>query len=182
MREYLFFSQTYDGESVQFGEMKLTILEATIAEATGLPSSGEKYFKGVIVDRKLCQKFLRPEHQDPDWTKGIPRSCIKEEYWMMLISLQIFLTCEGRYVVTFLYHLKLLSHFEGGPQIDFPHFLWMSLNKMVRGVKSTSKKPKTSIHHHGLMKLLVVHALRKQGSSWKQLLQQNFLKKEFLNL
>jgi hypothetical protein len=76
--------------------------------------------------------------------------------------------------VTFLYHLKLLSHFEGGPQIDFPHFLWMSLNKMVRGVKSTSKKPETSIHHHGLMKLLVVHALRKQGSSWKQLLQQKF--------
>jgi hypothetical protein len=178
----LAFAQTYDGESVQFGDMKLTILEATIAEATSLPSSGEKYFKGVIVDRKLCQKFLRPEHQDPDWTKGIPRRCIKEEYWMMLISLQIFLTCEGRYAVTFLYHLKLLSHFEGGPQIDFPHFLWMSLNKMVRGVKSASKKPETNIHHHGLMKLLVVHALRKQGSSWKQLLQQNFLRKECPNM
>jgi hypothetical protein len=37
--------------------------------------------------------------------------------------------------MTFLYHLKILSHFEGGPQIDFTHFLWMSLNKMVRGVK-----------------------------------------------
>ena len=44
---------------------------------------------------------------------------------------------------------------------------------MERGVKSTSKKHETSIHHHGLMKLLVVHALRKQGSSWKQILQQN---------
>jgi hypothetical protein len=93
---------------------------------------------------------------------------------MMLISLQRFLTCEGRYVVTFLYHLKLLLHFEGGAQIDFPYFLWMSLNKMVRGVKSTSKKPKNSIHHHGLVKLLVVHGLRKQGNSWKQLLQQKF--------
>jgi hypothetical protein len=48
------FSQTYDGESIQFGEMKLKIIEATIVEATGLPSSGEKYFKGVIIDRKLC--------------------------------------------------------------------------------------------------------------------------------
>jgi len=45
---------------------------------------------------------------------------------------------------------------------------------MVRGVKSTSKKLETSIHHYGLMKLLVFHALRKQGNSWKQLLQQNF--------
>jgi hypothetical protein len=170
----LAFAQTYDGESVQFGDMKLTITEATIAEATGLPMAGEKYFKRVIVDRKLCQKFLKPEHQDPDWTKGIPRSYIKEEYWMMLISLQKFLTCEGRYAVTFIYHLKLLSHFEGGPQIDFPHFLWMSLKKMVRGVRSVSKKPETSLHHHGLIKLLVVHALRTQGGSWKQLLQQNF--------
>jgi hypothetical protein len=49
----------------------------------------------------------------------------------------------------------------------------MSLNKMVR-VKLTSKKTETSIHHHCLMKLLVVHALRKQGSSWEQLLQHKF--------
>jgi hypothetical protein len=92
----------------------------------------------------------------------------------MLISLQRFLNCEGRYVVTLLYDLKLLSYFEGGPQIEFPHFLWMSLNKMVRGVKSTYKKPKTSIHHHGLIKLFFLHALRKQGNSLKQLLQQIF--------
>jgi hypothetical protein len=44
---------------------------------------------------------------------------------------------------------------------------------MVRGVKSTSKKLETSIHYHGLMKLLVFHALRKQDSGWKQILQQN---------
>jgi hypothetical protein len=92
----------------------------------------------------------------------------------MLISFQRFITCEGRYAMTLVYHLKFLSHFEGGPQIDLPHFLWMSLNKMVRGVKSNSNKPQANIHHHGLMKLLVVHALRKQGSIWKQLLQEKF--------
>jgi hypothetical protein len=170
----LAFVQTCDGESVQFGDMKLTIIEATIAEVTGLPMVGEKYFKMVIVDRKLCQRFLKPEHKYPDWTKGIPQSFVEEEYWTMLISLQKFLTCEGRYAVTFIYHLNILSHFEGGPQIDFPHFLWMSLKKMVRGVRLVSKKPETSLHHHGLIKLLVVHALRTQGGSWKKLIQLNF--------
>jgi hypothetical protein len=92
----------------------------------------------------------------------------------MLRSLQKFLTCEGRYAVTFIYHLNILSHFEGGPQINFTHFLWMSLKKMERGVRLVSNKPKTSLHHHGLTKLLVVHALKTQGGSWKQLLQQNF--------
>jgi hypothetical protein len=156
------FVQSYDGESVQLGDLKLTITEATIAEAIGLPSTREKYFKGIIVDRGIYQKFLKPEHLDPDWTKGISRGWIKEEYCTMLVFLQNFLTCEGRYAITFLYHLRLLFHFEGGPYIDFPHFLWMSLNKMVRGVKSASKKPETSLYHHGLMKLLVVHELRKQ--------------------
>jgi hypothetical protein len=89
----------------------------------------------------------------------------------MLISLQKFLTCEGRYAVTFIYHLNLLSHFEGGPQINFPYFLWMSLKKMARGVRPVSKKLETRLHHHGLIKLLVVHALKKQVGSWKQLLQ-----------
>jgi hypothetical protein len=73
----------------------------------------------------------------------------------MLISLHNFLTCEGRYGVTFLYHLRLLLHFEDGLQINFPYFLWMSLGKMVRGVRSSSKKPETSLYHHGIIKLLV---------------------------
>jgi hypothetical protein len=76
--------------------------------------------------------------------------------------------------MNFIYHLNILSHFEGGPQINFPHFLWMILKKMARGVRSVSKKPETSLHHHGLIKLLVVHALKTQGGSWKQLLQQSF--------
>jgi len=46
-------------------------------EATCLSSSGEKYFKGVIVDKKICQKFLRLEHQDPNWTKGIPEVVLR---------------------------------------------------------------------------------------------------------
>jgi hypothetical protein len=62
----LSFAQTYDEENVQFGDMKLTIIEATIAEATGLPVAREKYFKRVIVDKKICKKFLKTEHQDLD--------------------------------------------------------------------------------------------------------------------
>jgi hypothetical protein len=91
----------------------------------------------------------------------------------MITSLQRFVTCEGRYVVTFIYNLRLLLHFEGGPEIDFPYFLWISLNKMVRGVKSISKIEKTSIYHQGLIKMLVLHELRKQRISWKTLITQH---------
>jgi hypothetical protein len=90
----------------------------------------------------------------------------------MLASLQRFLTCEGTYVVTFLYHLRLMFHFEGGPEIDFPLFLWIILNNMVRGVKSLSKTEKTSIYHQGLIKMLVIHEIRKRGFSWKTFINQ----------
>jgi hypothetical protein len=105
------------------GELKLTITEATIAEVTELPSTREKYFKGIIINRSLYKKKLKPEHLDPDWKKGISRSWIKEEYWTMFVYLHKFLTCEARYVIKFLYHLRVLLHFEGGPQIKFPHFI-----------------------------------------------------------
>jgi hypothetical protein len=167
------FIQSYDGEIVHIGNLQLTINEATLREATRLPSRGAKYFKGVGINKEMCQRFLKEDHQHPDWKKGISRNYIKEEYHPMLASLQRFLTCEGRYVVTFLYHLRILFHFEGGPEIDFPYFLWMSLNKMVRGVKSLSKTEKTSIYHQGLIKMLVIHEIRKQGFSWKTLITQH---------
>jgi hypothetical protein len=126
------------------------------------------------MDNRIYQKLLKPEHLDLDWMKGISRGWIKEEYCTMLSCLHKFLTCEGRYAITFLYHLRILLHFEGGPHIDFPHFLWTSLNKMVSGVKSASKKPKTIIYHHGMMELLVVYELRKRDSSWKKFLTKNF--------
>jgi hypothetical protein len=59
------------------------------------------------------------------------------------------------------------------PEIDFPYFLWMSLNKMVRGVKSISKIEKTSIYHQGFIKKLVLHELRKQRIIWKTLITQH---------
>ena len=47
---------------------------------------------------------------------------------------------------------------------------------MVRGVKSLSKTENTSIYHQGLIKMLVIHEIRKQGFSWKTLITQHLSK------
>jgi hypothetical protein len=39
------FTQSYDGESIQLGELKLMIIEATIAEVTELPSTEREVFQ-----------------------------------------------------------------------------------------------------------------------------------------
>lgn len=108
------FNQIYDCEYVHLGGLQLDIIEATIEEATRFLVVGEKYFKGVNINKEICRKFLEPRHLNPEWSKGIPSNWIKEEYRLIINSLQIFLACEGRYVITFLYHLRLLLHFKGG--------------------------------------------------------------------
>jgi hypothetical protein len=45
------FVQGYDGEIVHIGNLQLTINEATLREATGLPRRGAKYFKGVGINK-----------------------------------------------------------------------------------------------------------------------------------
>lgn len=47
------FTQIYVGEYVQLGGLQLEITKSTIAEATRLLAAGEKYFKGVNINKEL---------------------------------------------------------------------------------------------------------------------------------
>jgi hypothetical protein len=51
------FAQSYDGESVQLGELKLTITEATIEEATDLPSTERNISKVSSLIRGSVRSF-----------------------------------------------------------------------------------------------------------------------------
>jgi hypothetical protein len=56
------FIQSYDGEIAHIGNLQLIINEATLREVTGLPSRGAKYFKGVGINKEMCQQFLKADH------------------------------------------------------------------------------------------------------------------------
>ena len=60
------FIQGYDGEMAHIGNLQLIINEETIREVMGLPSRGDKYFKGVGINKEMCQQFLKADHQHPD--------------------------------------------------------------------------------------------------------------------
>jgi hypothetical protein len=49
------FIQGYDREIVHIGNLQLKINEATLREVTGLPNKGAKYFKGVGINKEMCQ-------------------------------------------------------------------------------------------------------------------------------
>ena len=72
------FVQIYDGEIVHIGNLQLTINEVALRESTGLPTRGAKYFKGVGINKEMCQIFLKEDHQHADWKNEISRNYIKK--------------------------------------------------------------------------------------------------------
>ena len=48
------FAETYDGMMARLGEIEIQVTKSIIVEATDLLMEGEKYFKGMSIN-KLCQ-------------------------------------------------------------------------------------------------------------------------------
>ena len=64
------------------------------------------------------------------------------------------------------YHFKLLLHFIGKISIDLPFYLFRSLSKMCDKVQLRKEAYETSLFHHGLIKLIVLHELQSVGRVW----------------
>jgi len=82
----------------------------------------------------------------------------------------MFITCEGRFSIIYLYHIKLLQHLRDDIEINMPYYLLQSISKMAKGVQKQEKDMEKSLYHHGLIKMIITHEFRKQSLSWKQVL------------
>ena len=109
-----------------------------------------------------CQEFLKTEFIGLDLTKLVPRSYVKDSYANLLTCIQRYFTCEGRYHKVYSYHFKLLLHFTGKISLDLPFYLFRSLGKMSDKVQLKKEACETSLFHHGLIKLIIIHGLAQQ--------------------
>lgn len=138
----LAFAWSFDGENAQVGNLSFRITDESVSRAIGLPTDSEKVFKGGQLEVANCTMFLKPTYRSISWTKGVLRSCIEEQWHPLLTMLQHFVTCEGRFVVVFLYHVHLMVHFTEGRHLNIPYFLRLSLHMMAKGIQSHRKSPK----------------------------------------
>jgi len=58
----------------------------------------------------------------------------------LLVSILRYITCEGRYNSTSLYHIRLLEHFIGTQPLNMPYFVWQILIKMYKKDKANPAK------------------------------------------
>ena len=78
------------------------MMEEFIAEATGLPTQGECWFKKKLMFTNIDQFLMQPS-QELDWTLVIARKYLKPEWDSILKLVQAFITCEGRFSIVYLY-------------------------------------------------------------------------------
>jgi hypothetical protein len=87
-----------------------------------------------LITGGYVNQFLKPEHRDPNWDKGIPRDWIVDEWMEALLMLKRFITYEGRYFVLFLFHLQSMFHLVEIKRIDLPCYFLRDLNNMAMKV------------------------------------------------
>jgi hypothetical protein len=106
--------------------------------------------------------MLKPKNTRANLVKGIPGQWLLEAYDKLLLIIQRYFTCEGRYSKVLQYHFKLLLHFTGKIEIDLAYFLFMSLQRMILLAQKKPDKLEKAIFHHSLIKLIVTEQLKKE--------------------
>ena len=114
---------------------------------------------------QIEQLFVRGEEMLQQKGHGISINSLPPPCDTVTLGIQKFLTCEGRYTILYHYHFKLLALLRHGHLINIPYFLYGMLKQMDSHVRR-AKHPTSSVSHHGLIKVLVLHSLAKQGRRW----------------
>ena len=104
------FAKSFDGHKAQIGNLSLSSSEDFIAQVTGLPQIGEKWFKKQHMDEKAWTLYINKSRKAHNWIHGVARRWIKSPWDELAYLIQKYVTCEGRFSLVFLYHIRILQH------------------------------------------------------------------------
>jgi hypothetical protein len=161
------FALHFDGRKTKVGDLEFEVTEASISAATGIPITGEKWFKAMALSSAYAKDLFKPEYQANDLSKSMPRSQLIEQFDRILKIIQRYFTCEGRFNTLYQYHVRLLLHFTGKVEMNIPYYLLRSIGKMSDRIQAKSKDVDSSLFHSGLIRMLVSEELGKKEISWE---------------
>jgi hypothetical protein len=163
------FALTFDGCRAKVEDIQLEINEEFLSLAIELLAIGKRWFKNSKVDEVLWS-LLFTSRKIVSCDRGMPLTNLKPRWHDILAIVKQFVTCEGHYGLVFLYHLWLLMNFIDYP-LNMPHYLLHSLYKMSKIFKR--EKADSSLFHHILIKVIIVHHLSLSGDCWQAFLSRN---------
>ena len=114
--------------------------------------------------------FLLPENETLEWGKGVHLEKFKLEWKEAIGIVKRYITCKGRFVVVFKYHIRFLQHLNQQSKMNFPFFLLKCLQKMSNRIKGHIHHTPESVFHHGLIKLIIFTFLQRKNRNWDHFL------------
>jgi hypothetical protein len=147
--------------------LEFEVIEASILAATGIPLSGEKWFKSMDLSSSYAKYLFKPEYQGNDLSKSMPRGQLIEQFDRLLKIIQRYFTCEGRFNTLYQYHIRMLVHFIGKVEMNIPYYLLRSIGKMSDMIQAKYKDVDSSLFHSRLIRMLVSEELGKKEISWE---------------
>ena len=74
------FVVSFDGRTTKIGKEEFIIDEATIHEATGLPRTGECWFKTTTPADIEFRSYLLPAHRGMTWKNNVAMAALEPEW------------------------------------------------------------------------------------------------------
>ena len=146
-----------EGFSV-FQGVKIPVTEEIIAQVTGLPTKGTRWFSRKHLILNAQQNFLQPGENVEPKGRGVALQSLPQPWPKVAEFVKQYLTCEGRYQVIYQHDFVLLNHLRHGQLINMPYYLLGCLKNMSRYTVN-AKHPLQSLKHHRLAQLLINRGL-----------------------
>jgi hypothetical protein len=147
--------------------LEFEVTEASISVATGIPITGERWFKAKALSSAYAKDLFKFEYQANDLSQSMPRSQLIKQFDRLLKIIHRYFTCEGRFNTLYQYHIRLLQHFTGNFEMNVPYYLLRSIGKMLDMIQDKSKDVDSSLFHFGLFRMPDFEELGKKEISWE---------------
>jgi len=113
------------------------LLADAISNATGIPIVGDKQFKKAKLDMSHYEPFVNTTYREG--SKAIfPFSHLKQRFSSLIKVIMKYFIYEGRYSRLYSYHVRLLMHFTRVRMLNFPYYLYRSMDKMSSVVQRSN--------------------------------------------
>lgn len=161
------FILNFQNNQVTLVGVTFTISSAIISQATGIPIVGEKWFKQKNLHHSFYEPYLKTRFKN-DKKRIFPFSYPLDKYVPLMKIIMSYFTCEGRFSRLYSNHIRLPMHFTRVRMLNFPYYLFKSIDKMTYiAQKRDLAHQMHSIFHHSLIKMIVLHHLDQLGITWE---------------
>lgn len=142
--------------------VRIPVTEEDIAQVSGLPANGIRWFSHKHIILNAQQDFLLPGERVEPKGRGVALHSLPPTWPKVAEFVKHYLTREGRYQVVYQHDFVLLNHLRHGRLLNMPYYLLRCLKNMSHYSKD-AKYPFLSLTHHRLVQLLILRGFALQN-------------------